>query len=235
MLGRMRSIACVAVLVALPAAAVAELAYKIIGVDGAVIYTDRPVPGAVEIKIPKPSSYAPRELPVSLQPPEPEPVVRDAYEDIRITKPEQDATVHLGEGGVDVDVLLEPPLQEGHTLTYAVDGKEAATGLRTTRVSITDLDRGTHHVDVSVRDEGGALVGRSPQVAFHVRRPSVNDPLRRDPRTGAPVQGGYKPAGPGSYGPPGAPSYVPPKPGKPPFVPAAPAGYAPSYAPNLPR
>jgi len=56
---------------------------------------------------------------------------------------------------VDIDVLLDPDLMEGHTLSYIIDGKEMAKGLRANRVRITDLDRGTHHLEVAVRDEAG--------------------------------------------------------------------------------
>lgn len=224
----------------------AEQAYKIIGADGAIIYTDRPVEGAVEIRIPKPSSYAPRELSVARLSPGPEPVVRDVYVAVRIIKPEPEATIHAGEGegGVDVDVQLDPPLLEGHTLTYAVDGKETAKGLRTSRVRITDLDRGTHHVDVTVRDEGGVLVGRSDRVAFHVRRPSINDPLRPDQpkgRPGAPATptplpapAGYAPAAPTKFTPPPAAGYAPPAAQKLPYAPSTAAPYAPAYTPSLP-
>ena len=245
-LGRMRSPAWLVLVLALPLPAAAEQAYKIIGVDGAVIYTDRPAPGAREIKIPRPSSYAPRELAVSRLTPEPEPVARDAYASIRIVKPEPEATIHTGEGegGVDVDVQLEPELQEGHTLTYSIDGKETAKGLRTNRVRVTDLDRGAHHLDVSVRDEGGVLVGRSDRVTFHVRRPSINDPLRpNQPKdrpgsaatpTPLPAQAGYAPAAPTKFTPPPAAGYAPPAGQKQPYAPSTAAPYAPAYTPPPP-
>jgi hypothetical protein len=240
----MRSIAWLA-LACIPAfSANAEQAYKIIGADGAIIYTDRPVPGAVEIRIPKPSSYAPRELSSARLSPEPEPVVRDVYAAVRIIKPEAEATIHAGEGGVDVDVQLDPPLQEGHTFTYSVDGKETAKGLRTNRVRITDLDRGTHHVEVTVRDEGGVLVGRSDRVTFHLRRPSINDPQRPDQPKGRPgsaatptplpAPAGYAPAAPAKFTPPPAAGYAPPAAQKPPYAPSTAAPYAPAYTPSPP-
>jgi len=244
MLQPMKTLAWLA-LASLSAASVhAEQAYKIIGADGAIIYTDRPVEGAVEIRIPKPSSYVPRELSVTRLSPEPEPVARDAYAAIRIVKPEPEATIHDGtEGGVDVDVQLDPPLQEGHTLAYEVDGKETAKGLRTNRVRITDLDRGTHHVDVTVRDEGGVLVGRSDRVTFHVRRPSINDPLRPDNPKGSPgtpatptplpAPAGYAPGAPAKFTPPPAAGYAPPAMQKRPYAPPTGNPYAPTYTPPL--
>ena len=252
MLGRMNRLPWLALAFAVCVPAAADLAYKIVGPDGSVVYTDRPVPGARPVQIPKPSTYVPPDLPATtrLAPP-PEPVVTDVYTDIRIATPEPDGTVNVVEGGVDIDVLLKPELLEGHTLTYTIDGKEIAKGLRTNRVRVTDLDRGTHHLEVVVRDDGGAVVGRSPRVTFHVRRPTVTDGQRRDGQPIPPWAGpaplpppGYAPARPGAGyvpAPLGAgyaptrqdrPPYVPGRQDGPPFLPPPTAPYAPAYTPT---
>ncbi len=214
MLRRMNRLPWLVLAFAVCVPAAADLAYKIVGPDGSVVYTDRPVPGARPVQIPKPSTYVPP-------------------------------------GGVDIDVLLKPELLEGHTLTYTIDGKEIAKGLRTNRVRVTDLERGTHHLEVVVRDDGGAVVGRSPRVTFHVRRPTVMDGQRRDgqlfgPGAGPPPQPppGYAPARAGAgYAPaPLGAGFSPPRPDRPPYAPgrqdglpyapAPTAPYAPAYAPS---
>jgi hypothetical protein len=236
MLGSMRSLACLALL-SVAAGVGAATAYKSVGPGGSVIYSDRPEPGSEAIRIPEPSSYAPRATPVAAPESPPALAPTDVYSAIRISKPEADATVHAGASGVDVDVdvLLEPALREGDTLTYSVDGKETAKGLTTNRVRVTDLERGTHHLEVTVRDESGALVGRSPRVTFHVRRPSVNDLHRRDKGTAQPANGPVSnaPAAPAGYGPPAAPTYAPTQ-GQPAYAPPVPS-YAPSYTPPSAR
>jgi hypothetical protein len=222
-----------------------------VGPDGSVVYTDRPVPGARPVQIPTPSTYAPPDLPATTRiTPPAEPVVTDVYTEIQIAKPEPEGTVNVVEGGVDVDVQLKPELLEGHTLTYSIDGKEIAKGMRTNRVRVTDLDRGTHHLEVTVRDDGGAVVGRSPRVTFHVRRPTVNDGLRREgqplaPGAGptprpppgyapAPVGAGYAPMPRGTGyapAPPGA-AFDPTRPDRPPYAPVATSPYAPTFTPT---
>ena len=207
MLRRMRHAAWLSLVVC--ATAAAGTVYKSVGPDGAVIYTDRPGKNAEELKLPDPSTYPPPTLPAAGNAP---PFAAESaggavYESVRVTAPPNEGTAFAAQGGVDVDVVLQPALMEGHTLTYVVDGKEVAKGLRTDRVRVTDLDRGTHHLEVAVRDEGGRLVARSQRVTFHVRQSSVLDPLREDKeKPEQPIE-----TAPPSYEPPGKPTYGPPK------------------------
>ncbi len=242
MLRRMRHAAWLTLVAC--ATAAAGTVYKSIGPDGAVVYTDRPAPNAEELRLPEPSSYAPPALPAGGAAPafQAEPVVGAVYRSVRITAPPNEGTVFAAQGGVDVDVALEPGLLEGHTLTYVVDGKEVAKGLRTDRVRLTDLDRGTHHVEVAVRDEGGRLAAVSDRITFHLRQSSINDPLRPDDEEKpeqpvAPLPPSYRPPEPPSYertekpayAPTEKPSYVPAKPS---FVPPPPPSYVPAPPPT---
>lgn len=212
----------------LSAAALGGTAYKSIGPDGSVTYTDRPMPNAEALQLREPSTYAPPALRATTTAPAfgAEPVETELYTTIRITAPAADATLFAAQGGVDIDVLLEPSLLEGHTLSFVIDGKEMAKGLRSDRVRITDLDRGTHHLEVAVRDESGRVVGRSDRITFHLRQSSLNDPLRPDGDDDEPDKDpGYKP-------PTDKTPYTPPTPTTPPYVP--PGGKTPPYVPPAP-
>lgn len=239
----MRHIASVGLLVT--ATAVGGAAYKSIGPDGSVIYSDRPTPNAEEVRLPEPSTYAPPALPAGEGPPAvgEEPMSRDLYEAVRIVAPPNDGTLFAALGGVDIDVTLQPDLMEGHTLSYIVDGKELAKGLRTNRVRVTDLERGTHHLEVVVRDEGGSIVGRSARITFHLRQSSLLEPSRDKGGDTPPKDPTYKPPTDKPYNPqtPNTPTYGPPANNKPPYVPPksttapyAPPGKAPSYTPAAP-
>lgn len=226
MLGPMRHLAWLGLLLA--TAATGGTAYKSIGPDGSVVYTDRPTPNAQEVRLPEPSVYTAPAAPATGSAPAlaGEPLAADLYTAIRITAPPDDATLFVAQGGVDVDVLLEPALLDGHTLSYVVDGKEVAKGLRTNRIRITDLDRGTHHLEVAVRDDGGSLVGRSARITFHLRQSSLFDPLRdkdgKDENDKPDKDPTYKP-------PADKPPYVPPAPTTPPYAP--PTSSKPAYQP----
>jgi hypothetical protein len=218
----------------LAAAAAGGTAYRSVGPDGTVIFSDRPSPNAEEVRLPAPSSYPPPALPARGEAPAfaDQPLAAALYDTVRITAPPDGATVFAAQGGVDVDVSLDPSLMEGHTLTYVVDGKEMAKGLRTDRIRITDLDRGTHHLEVAVRDEAGGIVGRSQRVTFHLRQSSLNDPLRdKDDGDTPPKDPTYKPPTDKPYVPPvpQTPPYVPPAVVKPPYQP--PTATAPPYVP----
>jgi hypothetical protein len=231
----------------LAAAAAGGTAYRSVGPDGTVIFSDRPSPNAEEVRLPAPSSYPPPALPARGEAPAfaDQPLAAALYDSVRITAPPDDATVFAAQGGVDVDVSLDPSLMEGHTLTYVVDGKEVAKGLRADRIRITDLDRGTHHLEVAVRDEAGGIVGRSQRITFHLRQSSLNDPQRdKDDGDTPPKDPTYQPpAGPPGYVPPtpSTPPYVPPPVVKPPYqppaattAPYAPPAKPPSYVPTPP-
>lgn len=247
MLARMRHAAWLGLFAC--AAAAAGTVYKSLGPDGSVVYTDRPAPNAQELRLPEPSTYAPPDLPATGSAPafQPEPVAGSAYQSVRITAPPHEGTVFAAQGGVDVDVTLEPALLDGHTLTYVVDGKEVAKGLRTDRVRVTDLDRGTHHVEVAVRDESNRLIALSDRITFHLRQSSINDPLRPDDdeKPEQPIEPpppSYVPSEPPSYERTEKPVYVPTekpayRPEKPSFVPPPPASYvpAPPSTPYAPR
>jgi hypothetical protein len=243
MLPRMRHVAWLSLLAC--ASAVAGTVYKSVGPDGAVIYADRPAANAQELRLPEPSTYAPPAQPAGdvARPLGSEPSFGAVYQSVRVTAPMNQGTVFAAQGGVDIDVALEPPLLEGHTLTYVVDGKEMATGLRTNLVRLTDLDRGTHHLEVAVRDEAGRLVAQSERITFHLRQPSVLEPSRREdeppneqpPEPSAP---GYQPPEPPRYDQVQKPAYGAEKPSygveKPSYVPKPlpTPPYAPSYTPK---
>lgn len=240
----MRHLAWSGLLIA--AAATGGTAYRSVGPDGTVIFSDRPTPNAEAVRLPDPSSYPPPALPARGEAPAfaDQPLAAALYASVRITAPADDATVFAAQGGVDVDVSLDPSLMQGHTLTYIVDGKEMAKGLRADRIRITDLDRGTHHLEVAVRDETGGIVGRSARITFHLRQSSLNDPLRdKDDGKAPPKDPTYRPPDKPSYVPPTptTPPYVPPQVVKPPFEPPAPTASpyappakAPSYVPPPP-
>jgi len=180
------------------ATAVGGTAYKSVGPDGTVIFSDRPMPNAEEVRLPEPSTYTPPDFPTK-RPEETKVGGREStntHQVARIVAPADDSTAFAAEGGLDVDVLLDPPLMNEHTMSYIMDGRELATGIRANQIRITDIDRGTHHLQVEIRDQTGKVVTHSQSVKFHYRQPSILDPLRR----GRPPPG--QPQTPGESRPP---------------------------------
>jgi hypothetical protein len=44
--------------------------------------------------------------------------------------------------------------------------------------TISPIDRGTHSLQVTIKDQNGATVCSSPAVTFHVHQPSLQSPTR---------------------------------------------------------
>jgi hypothetical protein len=150
--------------------AAAGTVYKYVGPDGVTIYSDREVPGAVAVDLPESSTYAPRPLTTGREPPPlaTEPLSTGEYRSVVIVAPKNEETLYNRDLRVDVEVSIDPALQEGHTLTIALDGNEIAKGLRNTRLRITELERGPHRLEASVYDGEGKLIERSPSIRFYL-------------------------------------------------------------------
>jgi len=178
MLGSMRHLAWLALIVA--AAVAGGTAYKSIGPDGTVIYTDRPTPNAEQVRLPEPSTYTPPPLPAGGPSPVSggEPVSTGEYSSFTIVAPKNEETLHNRDRTVDVDLSLEPPLGENHTFGVTLDGAELAKGLRTPRMRLTDLQRGPHQLEASVYDADGKEIERTRAIRFYLLTETlIKEPL----------------------------------------------------------
>ncbi len=178
MLQRMKRAALLVLLFA--GSAAAGTVYKYVGPDGVTIYSDRQVPGAIAVDLPESSTYAPREMPAT-SPASGEAVeepLGGVYETLAIVEPANEGTVRSNEGRVDVSVTLQPAIQDGHTLSFLLDGNEIAKGLRSTRFRLTDVERGEHRLEASVYDAEGGLLARSRPIRFFLQKASVAEKLR---------------------------------------------------------
>jgi hypothetical protein len=169
MLRRMKR-AAMLVFLAVGSAAMAGTVYKSVGPDGVTIYSDRQVPGSVPVDLPESSTFSPRALPAAAEPPPlaAEPLSTGEYGSLAIVAPRDEETLYSRDLRVDVEVAIDPALQEGHTLSLVLDGNEIAKGLRNTRMRLTDLERGPHRLEASVYDSEGKLIERSPSIRFYV-------------------------------------------------------------------
>jgi hypothetical protein len=162
------------------ATAIGGTAYKSVGPDGTVIFSDRPMPNAEEVRLPQPSTYAPAALPAGSSVPAsaPAPVSGGEYSGFAITVPKNEETLHNRDRSVDVDLSLDPGLLEGHSFTLLLDGAELAKGLRTNRMRLTDVERGPHQLEATIYDASGQEVLRSQPIRFYlVTETLIKEPL----------------------------------------------------------
>jgi hypothetical protein len=234
------------VLLVVGAASAYGAVYKWTDADGVVHYGDQPVDGAKRVELPEPSRYAPPPLP-RLRGEEPAGRTDAAdseasYERFAITRPEAGEYVRNASGDVEVELALEPGLQEGHRIQLLVDGVPARQDLTSTRALLKNVARGTHSIQARVMDASGEILIAAGPVPFFLFVETVEEP--GEPGEAPPSDGPAYPPIPRDETqfsrPPqgnGEEPYAPEPRPEDAFSPSAPGGsgsvYQPSYQPSF--
>jgi len=151
----------------------AQAVYKVIQPDGTVEYTDAPPPGeaAKQIEVPPLNSADPVAPPGAVSSMEAS-GESEGYSQFRITSPGNGEAIRDNAGNVNVDLSLEPPLRSGDKIDVQVDGRSVGGG-KSTAITLSDMDRGTHSVQAVVKNRNGKVVARSNSVSFTLQRRSA--------------------------------------------------------------
>jgi cell division septation protein DedD len=147
--------------------------YKSQNEKGEWVYSDTPSPSAERMKLPPLSTYTPT---TPAQRPASVPKESKAeYESMVFAEPENNATIRNNEGLVDASVSLEPLLKshQGHKIQFYLDGKPYGAPVVGSKLTLENLDRGTHVLGAQVLDAGGEVVFRASPVTVHVHRQSA--------------------------------------------------------------
>lgn len=153
--------------------------------QGRVVYSDEYTPNAERIDVPSLPTYTPTPI---LQPvvavEEEGATEEDLIPDyqLSITSPENDQTIRANDGNIDVTVDLTPELdneKRGDQLIVLVDGQQQGSAISEKNFKLTNIDRGTHTLTVSVVDSEGKILKISKAVIFHIQR---HAPPRKQPR-----------------------------------------------------
>lgn len=97
------------------------------------------------------------------------PTTADAgYSKLEFLAPKVDQGIRANNGDVSVIVSIQPPLKEGHSIVFSIDGKDQEKGTSRTK-NFSNLDRGGHTVGVKIIDNEGKTL-KSSSVAFSVLR-----------------------------------------------------------------
>lgn len=161
------------------ATAAGAATYKWTDASGQVHYSDRPMPGAVEIDLRPIQGYTapPRAVQpmAAAQPAAPE-TATEAYTRIEVLSPEQQETLWNIEGTLPVQVVLEPALQAGHRFGVYLDGQLIDLNSTNPQLSVPEVYRGVHSLQAVVLDARGTPVVRSLAVVFQVMQTSILNP-----------------------------------------------------------
>lgn len=141
--------------------------YKWVDSNGKVHYSDRPVTGAETIGIPVQKAPPPRDKP-SVGQASPGP-----YGQFEIIAPADNATVRDPDGNVQVGLVLEPALMEGHRLQILADGAPVTGNVPGTQLRLGGLALGSHQLQGQILDAGGAPIASSSVVHVHLLKPDA--------------------------------------------------------------
>jgi hypothetical protein len=159
-------------------------AWRWVDAEGTVHYSDRPMPGAVEVYLPDSNTSAPRPQSNSTPAVPATPSVPSGesaqYSQLAISSPTAGETLWNIEGVLDVDVTVAPRLAQGHRLALIVDGAQLPLQPSGTSFTVNEIYRGLHTVQAVIFDSAGNPVLRSAPVQFMVQQPSLLNPNRRN-------------------------------------------------------
>jgi hypothetical protein len=163
----------------LPLVAASQEIYRWVDKDGIVHYSDQPgSPNAVLVTIVAPNAYESsgdsNAAASSYDPPD-DGDESPLYQSLTIVQPSQDQVFFNSNATVNVTAELVGELQPDHTLMFYVNGnvRPAEGG----SLTLTGLPRGSHFVRATVFDnKTRQAVISSPQVTFHVRQASIQNP-----------------------------------------------------------
>ena len=159
--------------------ATAETVYKTMDEEGNIVFSDNLTEGAEVIEIKEIQTISFPETKSFDYTPSKKKQSNAQYTKLYITYPENDATIWNNEGNVSIEIKIEPALHEKDLIVLFMDGKQLSTGT-IPQFSLTNIDRGTHAIDVAVKNAKDELLRRSAKIVFHLRRMSKlfpNSPL----------------------------------------------------------
>ena len=156
-------------------ASFATTVYRWTDADGVVHFSDQPEPGAEKVPIGPAKLYGTPKLKAQKTTPEAakkKQLAHLGYTVVAVSSPAAEQTFF--DEPIPVALSLSPDLQEGHTLTWFLNGTpiEQTTG----SFVINFLDRGAYSIYATITDTGTQETTSSAPVGFYVRQPSVLAP-----------------------------------------------------------
>lgn len=175
---------CLLLVVCGPASAEA---FRHIGPDGEVYFSDRASPGSERVEL-RPAQAV--TLPeVTRQPPAMntdlgQTTVEEStfsYAQFEIVKPSFDQGVRANDGSVTIYMSLQPALRPRHSIELVVDGIEGARihSGEALNVNLSDMPRGRHTVEARVKNARGETMIKTGPVGFYVLRATGPRPSPR--------------------------------------------------------
>jgi len=155
--------------------------YRLVDENGNVIFSDQAHPDAEKIEIDTLPSYTPVAIPETLSEEQQEGDEVPRYK-VTIITPANDETVRNNAGLVNINAKVTPPLDQDRNdqLTIKLDGQTLGEPSTSPNFTLSEVERGTHTVQVIVVDKDKKTIKSSKTITFHLQRIAVAP--RRAPR-----------------------------------------------------
>ncbi len=158
--------------------------YKSVGPNGEVIYTDIPDGKGESVQLRKGSEISfptykeqARDLETKVNEPEGEGKGKAfaGYQSLNWSRPSSDDTVWDDSGTIIIELKVNPPLQtqQGHRIAITLDGTRLPTRYTSPKLSLQNIDRGTHTLAATIIDSQGRKLISAPATTVHLKRHSA--------------------------------------------------------------
>ena len=167
-------------LLTLMAPAVGQI-YKYTDDKGNTVFTNQPPEGVATESVDLPPANT-----VDIKTPEaPPPMVngqngndqQQPYRSLSIGGVPDEQALRANNGTFVVNAQLDPSLKQGHRVRFLLDGEPQGEAGTATSLQLTNVDRGTHLLEVEVLS-GGDVIQRAKE-QFTVQRVHLANPVRR--------------------------------------------------------
>jgi hypothetical protein len=155
----------------------AATVYKWVDEEGVVHYSDQPHENAQKVELKAPQTYSAPKTSAPAQSSRSTPARKSsAYQSCTVSEPANEQAF-LNTDTVTAGVTVQPAVRPGDTAVVTLDGSPVP-GVPPTggQFTISPVDRGTHTIQMVVKDPDGTTVCSSAPVTFYVRQPSLQSP-----------------------------------------------------------
>lgn len=170
----------IALISLLSTAAMAQSVWTWVDELGQRHYSDTPVDGAVLMSVQRTQTFSGNALAGSRPPatPQTSAAASDAdsvasYSVLDLIHPEPEETFWNIGGNLPVELAVYPALQANHRIDAILDGERRSLGARSLSLTIPEVWRGQHTLQLLIVDVQGNELMRSAPVTFFVRQASI--------------------------------------------------------------
>lgn len=158
--------------------------YKTEDATGAPVFSDEATDGAEEVKVDEPATFSSDSMIQRYNNKVGSTGQGDdengiTYKRLVITSPGNDESIRSNPGNFEVAYEVSPGPAKEHTLQLLMDGAVYREIQGPGPLQLSNVDRGTHQLQLRIVDENDEVVKTSPPVTMHLLRHSILHPQGR--------------------------------------------------------